>query len=65
MSQPTAALTRRALWGVGLTSASLMATEITLTRVLSVTVWYHFAFFASLVIATPLGAKLYRPGDAR
>lgn len=46
MSQPTAALTRRALWGVGLTSASLMATEITLTRVLSVTVWYHFAFFA-------------------
>ena len=27
--------------------------------------WYHFAFFASLIIATPLGATLYRLGDAR
>ncbi|HEX7480812.1 MAG TPA: hypothetical protein VF331_23625 [Polyangiales bacterium] len=56
MSQPTAALTRRALVGVGLTSAALMATEITLTRVLSVTVWYHFAFFAISVAL--LGSSL-------
>jgi len=27
--------------------------------------WYHLAFFASLVIMTPLGAKLCRSGDGR
>jgi hypothetical protein len=27
--------------------------------------WYHLTFFASLVIMTPLGAKLYRSGDGR
>ncbi len=31
---------------VGLLSASLLSTEIILTRVFSVIVWYHFAFFA-------------------
>lgn len=46
------------LVSVGATSASLMATEIALTRVLSVAVWYHFAFFAiSLaLLGTGLGA---------
>lgn len=32
--------------GVGILSASLLATEIILTRIFSVIVWYHFAFFA-------------------
>ncbi|MEO8674257.1 MAG: hypothetical protein ABI569_01685 [Casimicrobiaceae bacterium] len=27
--------------------------------------WYHLTFFASLVIMTPLGARLFRSGDGR
>ncbi|KAF0167899.1 MAG: hypothetical protein FD160_4014, partial [Caulobacteraceae bacterium] len=32
--------------GVGLVSFALMSTEILLTRLFSVVLWYHFAFFA-------------------
>ncbi len=31
--------------GVGLLSAALMSTELVLTRIFSVVLWYHFAFF--------------------
>jgi Spermine/spermidine synthase domain len=60
MTTPGDDVGRSVLWGVGLTTASLMATEIALTRVLSVTVWYHFAFFAISValLGTGLGALM-------
>ena len=32
--------------GLGLLSAAALAFEITLTRLFSVTQWYHFAFLA-------------------
>ncbi len=46
MSDRPASAGASLLTGVAVISASLMATEIALTRVLSVTIWYHFAFFA-------------------
>ncbi|NRA33644.1 MAG: hypothetical protein HRU17_09915 [Polyangiaceae bacterium] len=42
--------------GVFLLSASLMSTEVILTRVFSVVVWYHFAFFAISVALFGTGA---------
>lgn len=55
------------LLGVALVSAAMMATEIALTRVLSVTVWYHFAFFAISValLGTGLSALLVHAAQAR
>jgi hypothetical protein len=42
--------------GVGLLSVALMMAEIVLTRVFSVIIWYHFAFFAISVALFGLGA---------
>ena len=36
----------RTLLGVALVSASLLMTELSLTRIFSVTMYYHFAFMA-------------------
>jgi hypothetical protein len=74
MSHPAASLPRRLLLGVGLTSLSALALEIVLTRVFSVTMWYHFAFFAismALMGSAVAGMALYffprlaAPGVAR
>lgn len=42
--------------GVGLLSLAVMASEIVLTRLFSVVLWYHFAFFAISVALLGLGA---------
>lgn len=42
--------------GVFLTSLSLLTTELVLTRIFSVIVWYHFAFFAISVALFGTGA---------
>ncbi|MEZ4225325.1 MAG: class I SAM-dependent methyltransferase [Polyangiaceae bacterium] len=41
--------------GVALVSAALLGSELTLTRLLSVVLWYHFAFFAISVALFGLG----------
>jgi len=43
--------------GVGLISLALMHTQIVLTRIFSVVVWYHFAFFAISVALLGLSAS--------
>ncbi|RMG99788.1 MAG: hypothetical protein D6706_04970 [Chloroflexi bacterium] len=64
MGQVTA--DRRALWGVFLVSMGALALEIVLTRIFSVTMWYHFAFLAismALMGSAVAGVFLYfRPG---
>ena len=42
--------------GVALLSVALMTTEVVLTRIFSVVVWYHFAFFAISVALFGSGA---------
>jgi hypothetical protein len=43
--------------GVALTSLALMHTQIVLTRIFSVVVWYHFAFFAISIALLGLSAS--------
>ncbi len=53
---------RRHLFGIFLTSASTLTLEIVLTRVFSVTMWYHFAFLAislALMGSAMAGVVLY------
>ena len=47
-------------WGLALAALSVMTLEIELTRIFSVTMWYHFAFLAISVamFGTSLGAVL-------
>lgn len=47
--------TRRIGLGIALISAALIQTEVLLTRLLSVVVWYHFAFVAISVALFGLG----------
>jgi hypothetical protein len=65
---------RRHLLGVFLTSLSALALEVVLTRIFSVTMWYHFAFLAislALMGSALAGVVLYflpsltRPERAR
>jgi hypothetical protein len=67
-------LARRQVLGVLLTSLSALALEIVLTRIFSVTMWYHFAFLAismALMGSASAGMALYffpraaRPERAR
>ncbi len=67
-------LERHQLLGVSLTSMSALALEIVLTRIFSVTMWYHFAFLAislALMGSATAGVVLYffpvlaRPERAR
>jgi hypothetical protein len=44
-------------FGVALTSLALMHTQIVLTRIFSVVVWYHFAFFAISIALLGLSAS--------
>jgi hypothetical protein len=41
---PTTPMIRRGLWGIFLVSLAILVLEVALTRVLSVVMWYHFAF---------------------
>jgi hypothetical protein len=55
-------LERHQLLGVSLTSMSALALEIVLTRIFSVTMWYHFAFLAislALMGSATAGVVLY------
>lgn len=62
----------RVVLGVAALSMALMTTEIVLTRMFSVIVWYHFAFFAISVALFGMGAAALavhffagESGDAR
>jgi hypothetical protein len=54
-SAPT--LTRLQLAAIGLTSAALLVTELALTRIFSVTMYYHFAFLAISIALLGLSAS--------
>lgn len=69
-----ARLERRQLVGVSLTSLSALTLEVVLTRIFSVTMWYHFAFLSismALMGSAVAGIVLYffphltRPGQAQ
>jgi hypothetical protein len=47
---------RRDYWSIFLVSCAVMLYQITLTRVLSVVVWYHFAFLTISLVMLGLGA---------
>jgi spermidine synthase len=48
---------RQVLFGVSLLSASLLMTELSLTRIFSVTMYYHFAFLAISIALFGLSAS--------
>jgi SAM-dependent methyltransferase len=55
-------LDRRQLLGIFLTSLASLTLEVVLTRIFSVTMWYHFAFFAislALMGSAVAGVVLY------
>src|SRR3982074_2453825 len=51
------AVPRRLLFGVALISGSLLMTELSLTRIFSVTMYYHFAFMAISIALFGLSAS--------
>src|SRR5580765_7756817 len=54
---PTAPPSRRTLAGVALVSGSLLMTELALTRIFSVVMYYHFAFLAISIALFGLSAS--------
>src|SRR5262245_55074014 len=50
-------MTRRSLVAVGCTSAALLMTELALTRIFSVVMYYHFAFLAISIALFGLSAS--------
>ena len=56
-STSSPAVTTGALAGVGCISAALLMTELALTRIFSVTMYYHFAFLAISIALFGLGAS--------
>ena len=54
---PRAGVSRRQLVGVGLISATLLMTELALTRIFSVVMYYHFAFLAISIALFGLSAS--------
>lgn len=52
----TAPVPRRVALGVLCTSMALMTSELVVTRIFSVVVWYHFAFLAISVALFGMGA---------
>ena len=54
---PSESPTSRVLFGVALTSGSLLMTELSLTRIFSVTMYYHFAFMAISIALFGLSAS--------
>ena len=55
--QPAAGVTRAVLAGIGAVSAALLMTELSLTRIFSVTMYYHFAFLAISIALFGLSAS--------
>jgi spermidine synthase len=56
-SPASGVVSRRQLIGVGLTSATLLMTELALTRIFSVIMYYHFAFLAISIALFGLSAS--------
>jgi len=56
-SSPPPTVTASALAGVACISAALLMTELALTRIFSVTMYYHFAFLAISIALFGLGAS--------
>jgi hypothetical protein len=56
-SNPAPAVSATALAGVGCISAALLMTELALTRIFSVTMYYHFAFLAISIALFGLSAS--------
>ena len=54
---PSESPTPRVLFGVALISGSLLMTELSLTRIFSVTMYYHFAFMAISIALFGLSAS--------
>src|SRR5262245_62621895 len=53
----TGGVSRLALLGIGCVSAALLMTELALTRIFSVTMYYHFAFLAISIALFGLSAS--------
>ncbi|MGH9535522.1 MAG: hypothetical protein ACRD2E_11765 [Terriglobales bacterium] len=56
VSAANSALARRCVWGVALTSCGSLLLELSLTRLFSVVLFYHFAFMAISIALLGLGA---------
>src|SRR5215204_7396046 len=54
---PAAPIRRAVLTGIAATSAALLMTELALTRIFSVTMYYHFAFLAISIALFGLSAS--------
>src|SRR5690348_5107221 len=54
---PSVALARPIVAGIALVSATLLMTELALTRIFSVTMYYHFAFLAISIALFGLSAS--------
>src|SRR3970040_1114870 len=54
---PATDLDRSVLVGIGAVSAALLMTELSLTRIFSVTMYYHFAFLAISIALFGLSAS--------
>ena len=57
MTPPIIPVSRRQLIAVGLTSGTLLMTELALTRIFSVVMYYHFAFLAISIALFGLSAS--------
>src|SRR5580704_12731839 len=57
MIPPPLPVSRRQLVAVGLTSGTLLMTELALTRIFSVVMYYHFAFLAISIALFGLSAS--------
>src|SRR5713226_6010299 len=57
MTPPSPPVSRRQLVAVGLTSGTLLMTELALTRIFSVVMYYHFAFLAISIALFGLSAS--------
>src|SRR5262245_28222501 len=73
MAAPGAIPSRAPAWGLFFTAAAILMLEVSLTRILSVIMWYHFAFFAISVALFGLAAggltvyllpRVFRPARA-
>src|SRR3982074_3174151 len=57
MTPPPSPVSRRQLVAVGLISGTLLMTELALTRIFSVVMYYHFAFLAISIALFGLSAS--------
>src|SRR5258706_16452552 len=57
MTSPPMPVSRRQLVAVGLISSTLLMTELALTRIFSVTMYYHFEFLAISIALFGLSAS--------